>query len=240
MGYGGEVEETILRQAPPSTFPSTPTTPMPAATKASTKPKTTFLSQDDVEGVTKDTKADGRFISPSKMPLDKEQRFRIFGEGLTGYEGWVVDEANKAKPMRWTEKPDLEDLPANMRRDEKTNAIQEPKRFLAALVWDYQKEAFGILQITQKTLLAELMALIADEEDYGEPTEYDIKITRTGEGLQTRYGIKGAQIKAPPAAAVAAYEDDNFFCDLNHLMLGLDPWDPKAMEKAGEDPEDLD
>ena len=213
---------------------------MPTATKASTKPKNAFLSEDQVAEVQKDTKADDRYVSPSKLSVDKEHRFRCFGEGLTGYEGWITDEAGKQKPIRWTVKPELDDLPANIRKDEKTGAIQEPKRFLSALVWDYQREKFAVLQVSQKSLLNEFMALIADDEDYGDPTNYDIKITRTGDGLQTRYSIKGAQIKSPPAAAVAAFEDEEFFCDLNHLMLGLDPWDPKAMEKAGENPEDLD
>ena len=213
---------------------------MPTATKASTKPKNAFLSEDQVAEVQKDTKADDRYISPSKLPDGKEQRYRCFGAGLTGYEGWIQDEAGKYKPMRWAVKPELDELPANIRRNDKTGAIEAPKRFLAALVWDYQKEQFSILQISQKSILNEFMALISDDEDYGDPSQYDIKITRTGQELLTRYSIKGAQLKSPPAAAVAAFEDEEFFCDLNHLMLGLDPWDPKAMEKAGENPEDLD
>lgn len=213
---------------------------MPTATKASTKPADAFLSDEQVTDVTNDTKQDDRYVSPSKLLDSKEYRFRVFGKGLTGYEGWVVDEGGKQKPIRWAVKPEADDLPSNIRRNEKTNAIEEPKRFLAALVWDYQREKFVILQVSQKSILSELMALIADEEDYGDIRGYDIKITKTGEGLKTRYAVKGAQIKAPPAAAVAAYEDDEFFCDLNHMMLGLDPWDPKAMEKAGEDPDDLE
>lgn len=210
-----------------------------ATTKASTKPAA-FLSEDQAADVAKDAKSEDRYANPSKFPEGKEQRFRVFGTGLTGFEGWVVNEGGKKKPIRWAVRPDDAELPANMARDEKTGALQEIKRFLAAIVWDYAKEAFVILNVTQKSILKDMSGLMADELDFGDIRNYDIKITKTGSGVDSRYATTGAQIRPAPEAAVKAFEDPEFFCDLSLMMENLDPWDPKAHEKKLEDPSDLD
>lgn len=211
-----------------------------ATTKASTKPAASFLSDEQTADVAKDAKSEDRYANPSKFPEGKEQRFRVFGVGLTGYEGWIVNEGGKKKPIRWAVKPEDDQLPANMARDEKTGAIQEIKRFLCALVWDYGKDAFAILNVTQKSIMKDMMGLMADELDFGDIRNYDIKITKTGSGVDSRYSTTGAQIREAPAAAIAAYEDPEFFCDLSLMMENLDPFDPKSREKKLEDPSDLD
>lgn len=214
---------------------------MPApTTKASTKPATSFLSDEQTADVAKDARSEDRYANPSKFIADKEYRFRVFGEGLTGYEGWVVNEEGKKKPIRWAVKPDDDQLPANMARDEKTGAMQEIKRFLFAIVWDYARETFVILNVTQKNILKGMMGLMADELDFGDIRNYDIKIVRTGEGILSRYSCTGAQLRNPPAAAVEIFESDDFFCDLSLTMHNLDPWDPKAKDKLLENPSDLD
>lgn len=210
-----------------------------ATTKASTKPAS-FLSAEQTADVAKDAKSEDRYANPSKFPEGKEQRFRVFGVGLTGYEGWVVNEGGKKKPIRWAVKPDDDQLPANMARDEKTGDIQEIKRFLCALVWDYGKEAFAILNVTQKSIMKSMMALMADELDFGDIRNYDIKITKTGVGTESRYSTTGAQIRPAPQVACEAYEDPEFFCDLSLLMHNLDPFDPEAKDKLLENPADLD
>jgi hypothetical protein len=215
--------------------------PAPASTtsKKPLQPASAFLSPEALEDVAKDSKSESLYISPSKLPEGKEHRFRVFGAGLTGYEGWITNEAGKKKPVRYPVRPELDELPANIAKNQ-DGTIQEPKRFLSALVWDYEHKKFGILQVTQRSILSDLSGLMADEEDFGDIHNYDIKITRTGSGLDTRYDTKGAQIKPPPADATAAYEDPEFFCDLALLMDNLDPWDPKAKDKQAESPDDLE
>ena len=67
----------------------------------------------------------GRFINPSK--IDGETRIRLFGEGVTGYEGWTTD----SKPVRWESRP--AELPENILTNE--DGRDTLKRFVAAIAW---------------------------------------------------------------------------------------------------------
>lgn len=200
----------------------------------SVKPtKSSFLTAAQIEDVDNDTKADDRYVSPSKLPEDKPQRFRIFGTGITGYEGWLED-GDRQKPIRWQELPD--ELPANLRTDDRGR--KQIKRFIYAVVWDYQREKFSILQLTQVSLIRDLLSLINDEEDAGEPHLYDIKIVKTGTGLTTKYKLTGGQIKPPKAEIAAAYAD--LYCNLDAIFDNLDPWDANATAQGGDDLDDDD
>lgn len=172
-----------------------------------TKP---FLSDDLVEEISKEASGSGRYISPSK--IEGEIRLRFFGSGVTGFEGWTEDN----KPVRWETKPT--ELPANIRQRDNGPAV---KRFLSGVVWDYANEDFKILQVTQKTLMEQLFKFIKDE-DYGDPTGYDIKISRTGEGKSTEYSLVAAPPKPPTKEIQAAYAA--LTCNLNALFDGDDPF----------------
>lgn len=207
---------------------------MPAATKAPTEPKpkarTAFLSQSDVEATAKDTAADPRYVNVSKLTEGKLHRFRFMAPGITGYVGWL----DNNKPIRWHELP--EELPANIRRSDE-GKIEHPKRFIAGLVWDYQRELLAIMELTQKSIIKEILSIMADD-DFGDPQEFDIKISKEGSGLQTKYSVKGGPLKAAPAAALAAIEDEDFFCNLDNMFYNLDPYDPEASSDKDEDDED--
>lgn len=170
----------------------------------------TFLSLDVIEEIAKESSGSGRYINPSK--IEGELRLRFFGTGITGFEAWTEDN----KPIRWETKP--EKLPANVRVQEGYAPL---KRFLAAKVYDYAAGDFKILQITQKTLMDQLFKYIKDE-DYGDPTQYDIKISKTGEGKKTEYTLVAAPPKPVSKEIQAAY--DEWPCNLNALFDGDDPF----------------
>jgi hypothetical protein len=169
-----------------------------------------FLSASAIEEISKESSGSGRYLSPSK--IDGEVRVRFFGAGITGFEAWTEDN----KPVRWEAKP--EELPAGIRQQE---GFQTLKRFIAGLVYDYSANDFKILQITQKTLMDQLFKFIKDE-DYGDPTAYDIKIGKTGEGKKTEYTLVAAPPKAVKADLQARY--DELTCDLSRLFDGDDPF----------------
>jgi hypothetical protein len=174
-----------------------------------------FLSADLIDEISKESSGSGRYINPAK--IEGEIRLRFFGAGITGFEAWTDDN----KPIRWESKP--ESLPANIRQQE---GYQTLKRFLAGVVYDYASSSFKILQITQKTLMDQLFKYMKDE-DYGDPTNYDIKISRTGEGKKTEYTLVAAPPKAPTKDVQSAY--DELTCNLTALYDGDDPFaDPSA------------
>jgi hypothetical protein len=169
-----------------------------------------FLSAAAIEEISKESSGSGRYLNPAK--ITDEVRVRFFGAGITGFEAWTVDN----KPIRWETKP--EELPSNIRQQE---GYQTIKRFIAGVVYDYSADDFKILQITQKTLMDQLFKFISDE-DYGDPTSYDIKISKSGEGKKTEYSL----VAAPPKTVKAELQErfENFKCDLPRLFDGEDPF----------------
>lgn len=176
----------------------------------------TFLSIDAVDEISKESSGNGRYINPSK--LEGEKRVRFVGAGITGFSAWTVDK----KPIRWEQLP--EQLPSNIAPD--MGGRVSAKRFIAGLVYDYEKQDFKILEITQRTLMDQLFKFMKDD-DYGDPTGYDIKISKTGEGKSTEYSLVAAPPKPLAKDIAAALENVN--CNLNALFDGEDPFaDPSA------------
>lgn len=172
---------------------------------------TTFLPVDTIEEIAKEAASNGRYLNPSK--LTGEKRLRFVGEGITGHSGWTLDK----KPVRFEQKP--EELPPNLAPDMAGRVGL--KRFIAGVVWDYEANDFKILEITQKTLMEILFKYVKDA-DYGDPTNYDIKISKTGEGKNTEYSLIVAPPKPLTKEIAKAYEELN--CNLRALFDGEDPF----------------
>lgn len=159
-----------------------------------------------------DKEAVGNYIKLSKLEDGKEHRYRFVGTSISGFETWTED----SKPVRFEYKPSLEELPSNVRL---VDGAPQLKRFLATLVWDYQHECFRLLSFTQTSVKDAIKKLCRDS-DYGDPRGYDIKITRTGQNLETEYTV----IAAPPKPMAKAIQTalDKFHCDLNGYFAGKD------------------
>ncbi len=128
-----------------------------------------------------------------------ENRIRILTDALVGWEYWTDDN----KPHRVKEAPEL--LPENTQKDDK-GAYRAPKQFWAFVVWDYSEEMIKICSITQSTIQKQIISLIEDA-DWGSPMEYDIKVTREGEGLDTKYQVSPAPKKEVTAPIATAFTE---------------------------------
>jgi len=124
--------------------------------------------------------------SNSFMKLEQgESNFRILSPAVLGYEYWT----NDTKVVRSKEFP--EETPnIRVRLDEKTqkDVVDKPKHFWAFKVWNYGEKAVQVLHISQKRIQEGILNLVNDE-DWGNPMEYDIKINREGQKLTTKYSI---------------------------------------------------
>lgn len=172
---------------------------------------TTFLPIDTVEEIAKEAASSGRYLNPSK--ITGEKRLRFVGEGITGHSGWTTDK----KPVRFEAMP--ETLPADLAPD--MSGRVGLKRFIAGVVWDYEANEFKILEITQKTLMDLLFKYVKDV-DYGDPTNYDIKLSKTGEDKNTKYSLLAAPPKPLAKEIAKAYEDAHI--NLRALFDGEDPF----------------
>ena len=96
------------------------------------------------------------------------------------------------------------------------------KVFLAMPVWNYTENDLQILELTQATIRKTLSSLEADE-DWGTPTEYDIKIMKDGSGRDTTYSVSPAPKKKAPKEALEAYE--SMTVNLEALFDGGNPFE---------------
>lgn len=102
-----------------------------------------------------------------------ENVFRVLTSPIIGWLDWKDN-----KPYRFQ----IDNKPTPFSSD------RSVKHFWALVVWNYKEEAVQILEITQSGIQSEIKALV-DDKDWGNPREYDIKITRTGESLETKYTV---------------------------------------------------
>jgi len=149
---------------------------------------------------------------------DGENIFRILSSAITGYSYWTTEN----KPVRGKE-PFIT-IPSNIRL--KDDGFPTPiKHFWAFVVWNYNSGALEIMEITQTSIQNFMLAYVNDKQ-WGDPKEYDIKINRTGAGLETKYTV----IASPHAPAVLeitkAYADKPI--NLKALYEGGNPFEVKS------------
>lgn len=65
---------------------------------------------------------------------------------------------------------------------------QAIKHFWAMIVFDYADQGVKILEITQSTI-QKAIADLAKDEEWGSPSQYDIKVGRKGQDLSTEYSV---------------------------------------------------
>jgi hypothetical protein len=171
----------------------------------------------------KDYKDPGQTSSYLKLK-EGNTKIRMLGDPILGWEYWVEDE--KRKPFRVR---DFKDIPeANRSPADKKNAA---KFFWAMLVWNYNDSKAQIFEITQVGIRRTIENLNKDEA-WGDPKNYDLSITRTGEGMDTEYTV----VPTPPKAFD---KTDKFIpaVNLEAWFEGGDPFDKDAPTEKIEDEE---
>jgi len=154
-----------------------------------------------------------------------ENRIRILGSmndnpptAIRGMVGWGTDSEGNRKPDR---------TPAGEKVDA-SKYEEKPKEFFAMIVWNYASEQISILEVTQASIIGEIVSL-ANDEDWGDPKEYDISIVKTGEGMETRYNTVPKPKKAQTKEIQQAFADAEI--NLLALFSGGDPFAPVTGEK---------
>jgi len=103
--------------------------------------------------------------------------FRVLSSAIVGYEYFNREN----KPIR-SEEP-FDSTPSDMKPE---SAI---KHFWAFVIWNYEAERIQILELTQKSIMTSMKALI-DNTKWGNPKGYDITISRKGSTMNdTEYSV---------------------------------------------------
>ena len=136
-----------------------------------------------------------------------ENRIRILSAPVMGWEDWE----NK-KPIRYT-------------MDNKPLTSVDPKKparhFWSFIVFNYLEEQIQIMHVTQATIRKALEALCKDT-DWGDPYNYDIKINKAGEGVDTEYTVNPVPHKTVDAYIIKQFDDRK--CNLEALFTNSDPF----------------
>lgn len=139
--------------------------------------------------------------------------FRVMSSAITGFEYWT----NEDKPVRsktpFTETPDIKFVDGKPQR---------VKHFWAFVVYNYASKNIEILQITQSSIMSAIQNLVADP-DWGSPKDYDLKINRTGKGLETEYSVNPKPKKPVEHDIQVAFADKKI--NLEKLYSGENPFE---------------
>lgn len=141
-------------------------------------------------------------------------KFRILSAPILGFEYWTTER----KPVRARELWRIIPVDADISG---ANGWS-PKHFWAMVVWNFEDKAIQILELTQKSIQQVLQEYIHNE-DWGDPRDYNITITRKGEKLDTEYNVMASPKSAVPADLKRIYEEKNI--NLEALYEGGNPFD---------------
>lgn len=154
----------------------------------------------------------------------------------TGNSAWGKFEKGTTK-FRIMSKPILfeqyfteQDKPFRFQGDRPTDAPeakQKPdgtydktKHTWAFVAYDYEASMFKIYTITQRTVQDAIRAYSSDE-DYGEPSGYDIVVEKQGEGLKTFYSVVAKPPKPVDGDIADAYS--KLSINLEEMLTNGDP-----------------
>lgn len=112
-----------------------------------------------------------------KFATPGEYTFRVLSSAVVGWQYFNTEN----KPIR--SRTVFDEMPDDLKKEGRIN------HFWAFLVWNYESKKVQILEITQKTIMSPMQALIKNPK-WGNPKNYDITITRKGTGMQdTEYAV---------------------------------------------------
>lgn len=145
-----------------------------------------------------------------------ENVIRILSVPIHGAVGWTVVDGKK-KPIR--KRPGEAFVMGEVEMTEKNS----PKHFIAFAVWNYLEKKVQILEVTQSSIYGKIN-LYSKKASWGDPTQYDFIITKTGEGMATEYEVTPEPKSELAVEAQAAWDKVKSTFDLNKLYEGGDPF----------------
>lgn len=143
-----------------------------------------------------------------------ENKFRILSKPIIGWLDWK-DKTPHRFPFR--------------NKPEKPMGEQAIRHFWSMLVFDYADKSVKILELTQSTIQKSIEHL-AKDEDWGNPGDYDIKITKSGQDKSTEYKVNPSPKKplSDDIKAAAKAKPAN----LDALFTNGDPFDLSKGEQT--------
>jgi hypothetical protein len=140
---------------------------------------------------------------------------------LIGYAYWNT----AGKPVRSLKHPGQ---PADIRLGT-DNKPEKVKEFWAMAIYNIGTKQVELWEVTQAQIKDAILSLSRDA-DWGHPTQYSLKITKTGKGIETKYAVMPGKV-APLPADVQAVVDASPV-NLMALIDGGNPFDTQPKPGA--------
>lgn len=131
---------------------------------------------------------------------DGENKIRIMSDAVIGWEGWKNDKPFRREGIEKNIEDDEVDI------DQKYSKKPKISHIWAFIVWDYESESIKLFTLTQKTIMKSIDSLVNDD-DWGDPKEYDIGINKIVKGGRTSYEIKPYPPKKLSSDIIKAFKD---------------------------------
>lgn len=141
-------------------------------------------------------------------------------EFITGHVKFTAEK----KPLRIR---DMESFPEGTKWGQGLDGKpQQSRRFWATVVYNYTAGAEQVWEFTQATIYSQLDAML-DDEDWGELTAYDIKVSSTGEGKEVEYAVLPlGKSELSPGIRASWEKLRETWTGLDALYSGADPFAP--------------
>jgi hypothetical protein len=152
----------------------------------------------------------------TKIPTGSEVKLRILSQAIVGFEGWYKD-----KPVRFNGDFKINaDQYDGLDVDTYDSAKRKWRQFAVCVVYNYTAGAMQYWQFTQKQIRDQLGGL-ANDKDWGDLTQYDIKVKREGEKVDTKYTVTPLpktelSVEVRAEEAKAEMSPDDLFNDLKN------------------------
>lgn len=147
---------------------------------------------------------------------DGENRIRVLSKPIIGWEDWTLEK----KPIRF-------------RMDQKPSKSIDPKKpvrhFWSFLIYNILENKIQIMNVTQATIRKAIESLSKDS-DWGAPYHYDIKIVKSGEGVDTEYHVNPVPHKPLNQDVIDMF--NAIPCNLEALFTNEDPFSKEQIEKG--------
>ena len=166
-----------------------------------------------------------------------ELKFRVIGDIQVGYQYFQEitreDGTQGVKPVRSEEYPDTLENPAKKYQSEER--VDRATQFMAMAIYDFSDNKIKIWNLSKKSVISSLME-VENDEDTGEIQDYDFKVKKSGNGLETEYALLRLDKTDVTPEMQKAYEDANV--DLKAYLNGESGIGEKATKEV--DPSEID
>lgn len=160
-----------------------------------------------------------------------ENRIRAMGPAIVGSVYWKTIDGGARRPVRVRSHETIDEFELGI---DQHGQREEVKDFIAFPVWNYIAKCIQIAEFTQKTIIGSIYSL-AESEDWGDPCDYDLKITKTGSGKDgTKYSIMPSPKRPAPADAKELLAASPI--NMEALFGGGDPFGDGSAEQPAHTP----